>query len=90
MSAGFNNTLYNRDIVKGICDEYDLDLVDPETFLRFVDPDEFYIKTWDDVIRETQYKTGVIISMYKLKQQYKWCGIHLKSRGYTDFSDKKL
>lgn len=86
----FINDYFNRSVVKEIADEFDLDLVDPEIFLRFLDPNEFYIKTWADVEREMIMKTGNNISMSKLKTQYKWCGSYLRGRGYTDFDNSKI
>ncbi len=42
----FKNNNENRGYVKEIADEFDLDLVDPEIFLRFLDEDEFYIQKY--------------------------------------------
>ncbi len=79
----FKNNNENRGYVKEIADEFDLDLVDPEIFLRFLDEDEFYIKNWSDVEREMIQLTGNNINMSGLKRQYKLCGYMLSVRGYS-------
>ncbi len=85
----FVNDSTNRSIVKDIAESNNLILIDPEIFLRFVN-DDFYIKSWDDVAREMEMKNGNIVSMSRLKSQYKLCGILLYSSGYTEFDRSKL